>query len=187
MRIIGGKYGRRIISPPKNLPVRPTTDLAKESLFNIIIHKTDLAGIDALDLFAGTGSISFELVSRGCKSVVAVDKNYKCIEFIKKASAEYGMEELNARQSDVFQFIKTNAATYDLIFADPPYQLERLAEINEAVFKHKLLKPQGWLIIEQPIEISFAEAKYFVEHRKYGKVNFSFFRASDNNDQTDSE
>ncbi len=178
MRIIGGKYGRRIISPPKNLPVRPTTDLAKEALFNIINHLIDLEGIDALDLFAGTGSISFELVSRGCSTITAVDKNFKCVEFIKKASGEFGMSNLKTIRSDVFQFIRNSTKTYDLIFADPPYQMEKLKDISTAIFHAQLLKADAWLIVEHPPEIDLSEAEYFVEHRKYGKVNFSFFRNS---------
>lgn len=179
MRIIGGKYGRRNISPPRNLPVRPTTDLAKESLFNIIRNKIDLHDKTALDLFAGTGSISFELVSRSCVSVVAVDINFKCIEFIRKAASEFGMTELKAIRSDVFKFVKSDIHTYDIIFADPPYQLERLNELPLHIFTHQLLNPSGWLIIEHPVEVSFDSHPNFIEHRKYGKVNFSFFQATE--------
>ncbi|RLD45131.1 MAG: 16S rRNA (guanine(966)-N(2))-methyltransferase RsmD [Bacteroidetes bacterium] len=175
MRIISGKYGRRNIRPPKDLPVRPTTDMAKESLFNILSNKIDFENKSALDLFAGTGSIAFEFVSRGCQPVVAVDKNFQCIQFIKKAGSAFGMEDLQAIRTDVFRYIQSTSKKFDLIFADPPYALESIETINQLVFENKLLNKDGWLIVEHPREIDFSEQDYFVEHRKYGKVNFSFF------------
>ncbi len=175
MRIISGKYGRRNIRPPKDLPVRPTTDMAKESLFNILSNKIDFENKSALDLFAGTGSIAFEFVSRGCQPVVAVDKNFQCIQFIKKAGSAFGMEDLQAIRTDVFRYIQSTSKKFDLIFADPPYALESIETINQLVFENKLLNKDGWLIVEHPREIDFSEQDHFVEHRKYGKVNFSFF------------
>ena len=176
MRIIGGKYGRRNIHPPKNLPVRPTTDLAKESLFNILSNRIDFQDKLALDLFAGTGSISFEFASRYCQSVISVDKNFQCIQFIKTAAADFGMENLQAIRADVFRFIQTSSKKFDIIFTDPPYALENIETISRLIFENELLNPDGWLIVEHPREIDFSEQQHFVEHRKYGKVNFSFFQ-----------
>ncbi len=175
MRIISGKYKRRVISPPQNLPVRPTTDMAKESLFNILGNYFDFNNKTALDLFAGTGNISYEFVSRGCVSVTAVDKDYGCVKFITQTIDNLQMTELNAIRLDVFRFIATTKNKYDIIFADPPYQLDNITEITKLIFEHELLNPNGWLIVEHPAEISFTESAHFYEHRKYGRVNFSFF------------
>ena len=175
MRIIGGQYGRRTIRPPKNLPVRPTTDLAKESLFNILSNKTDFENKMALDLFAGTGSIAFEFASRYCDEVIAVDKNHQCIQFIKTTASDFGMQNLQAIRADVFRFIQSTAKKFNIIFADPPYALENIEMISRLVFENELLTTDGWLIVEHPREIDFSEQEHFVEHRKYGKVNFSFF------------
>jgi len=175
MRIIGGKYSKRIIKPPRNLPVRPTTDLAKESLFNILNNKTTFEQKAVLDLFAGTGSLSYEFESRGCSPVISVDLNFKCVQFIKQTAKEFGMESLRPIRSDVFRFIKSSKLKFDLIFADPPYQLENIDEISQAIFENNLLNPEGWLIVEHPKEVDLSGQKYFEEHRKYGHVNFSFF------------
>jgi len=149
--------------------------MAKESLFNILSNKIDFENKSALDLFTGTGSIAFEFVSRGCQPVIAVDKNFQCIQFIKKAGSEFGMEKLQAIRTDVFRYIQSTSKKFDLIFADPPYALEGIETINQLIFENKLLNKDGWLIVEHPREIDFSEQDYFVEHRKYGKVNFSFF------------
>jgi len=175
MRIIGGQFGKRLIHPPKNLPVRPTTDLAKESLFNILRNKTDFQGKYALDLFSGTGSLAYEFASRGCEKVIAVDLNYQCVQFIKKTSTEFEMTNLSAVRSDVFRFIKSTHLKFDLIFADPPYQLEEIPLICKMVFEHNLLNENGIMVIEHPKEVDFSEEEHFSEHRKYGQVNFSFF------------
>ncbi len=175
MRIVSGKYKRRIISPPKNLPVRPTTDMAKESLFNIMSNLLDFNGMDVLDLFAGTGNISFEFVSRGCASVTSVDQDFGCVKFIKQVAEKLEMNELSVLKQDVFRFINMSRRTYDIIFADPPYKLENILEISDAIFEKQLLVDGGWLIIEHPKEADFSSKQYFKEHRKYGSVNFSFF------------
>ncbi len=175
MRIVGGKYKRRIISPPKSLPVRPTTDLAKESLFNILNNITDLDGKSALDLFSGTGNIAYELVSRGAASVLSVELNFNCVKFIKQTAAGFEMDELQVMRSDVFRFLKTSRQTFDLIFADPPYALENIPEIPELIFSTNKLNKGGWLIIEHPRTVDFSEHPFFDSHRNYGKVNFSFF------------
>lgn len=175
MRIVGGKYKRRIISPPKNLPVRPTTDLAKESLFNILGNIINLDEKSTLDLFSGTGNISYELVSRGVTSVTAVETNYSCVKFIRQTATHFEMDELNVIQSDVFRFLKTSRQTFDVIFADPPYAMENIPEIADLVFKTNKLNKGGWLIVEHPKSIDFNSFEFFHSRRNYGKVNFSFF------------
>lgn len=181
MRIISGTFGKRLIKPPKNLPVRPTTDLAKESLFNIIANRHEINGTSVLDLFAGTGSLSYEFVSRGAKEVIAVEQNYNCIKFIKSTSASFKMNNLNVIKMDVFRFLDKSAKKFDFIFADPPYVLENIKEIKHKVFDNKLLTDNGLLIIEHPEDIKFEDEKYFLEHRKYSRVNFSFFSYNTDN------
>jgi len=175
MRIVGGKFKRRIISPPKNLPVRPTTDLAKESLFNILGNIIDLDDKKVVDLFSGTGNIAYEFVSRGAASVLSVETNFQCIKFIRQTATQLDMPELTVIQSDVFRFLKSGHQAFDVIFADPPYALEHIPEIATLVFDNKRLNPGGWLIIEHPKSVDFSEAEHFHSHRKYGKVNFTFF------------
>ena len=179
MRIIGGKYGRRVIKPPKNLPVRPTTDLAKESLFNILNHRIDFTDKVALDLFSGTGALSYELASRGCKEVIAVEQNFQCLKFITKTAGDFGITSIKALRYDVFKFIKSTPKKFDFIFADPPYALGNISEISELVFTNQLLAENGWLVVEHPKEVNFSNQDYFYEHRRYGQVNFSFFNYSD--------
>lgn len=178
MRIVSGKYKRRIITPPKNLPVRPTTDMAKESLFNILGNHMDFQAMDVLDLFAGTGNISYEFVSRGCGSVVAVDLDFGCVKFMKQTAQKLEMESLSVIKQDVFRFLKMTKNTYDIIFADPPYKLETIPEIYNLVFENNLLNPDGWMIIEHPKEFDFSDKPKFFEHRSYGSVNFSLFNNS---------
>ena len=175
MRIIGGIFARRLIKPPKNLPVRPTTDLAKESLFNILNHKIVIENRDVLDLFSGTGSLAYEFASRGCKSVTAVESNFACVRFIKQTTQDFGMENIKVLKMDVFRFLKSTVAKFDIIFADPPYQLETIPEIHKLVVEKDLLRSGGLLIIEHPQAVDFSAAELFVEHCKYGHVNFSFF------------
>jgi len=157
------------------LPVRPTTDLARESLFNILSSKTDMEGKDVLDLFSGTGAVSYEFISRGCKNVLAVDANYRCTRFISKTASEFEMKDLNIIKGDVFKFLRNTHLTFDIIFADPPYDLETLQTLPALVFDNKLLKPDGFFILEHPKIYDFSEHPNFLEHRKYGKVNFTFF------------
>lgn len=176
MRIVSGRYKRRIISPPKNLPVRPTTDMAKESLFNILGNYVNFEDSTVLDLFAGTGNISFEFVSRGCNSVTSVDQDFGCVRFIDETAKQLDMKELVVIKQDVFRLISTTKSKYDIIFADPPYKLNNIYEISNLIFENSLLKPKGWLIVEHPSELDLSEELHFFEHRKYGKVNFSFFK-----------
>ena len=177
MRIIGGKFSRRLIKPPKNLPVRPTTDLAKESLFNILQHKTDFVGKTALDLFAGTGSLSYEFASRGCQSVLAVENDYRCIKFIKETIRDFKMDNVKVIRSDVFRFIRSTTYKFDIIFADPPYDHAEIENICLLIREHQLLSDEGILIIEHPPTIDFSGQEDFYERRKYGHVNFSFFKS----------
>ena len=175
MRIVSGKYKRRIIAPPNNLPVRPTTDMAKESVFNIMANNTDFRGARVLDLFAGTGNISYEFVSRGCASVTSVDQDFGCVKFIKETAQKLIMPELTVIKQDAFRFISMAKQKYNIIFADPPYALDNIVEISIEIFKNKLLLPEGWLIVEHPGELDLSKQPHFYEHRRYGRVNFSFF------------
>lgn len=175
MRIIAGKYQRRIIRPPGNLPVRPTTDLAKEALFNVLNHHFDFQGLKVIDLFSGTGSIAYEFASRGAAEVVAVDANFKCYEFINSTARQFPFENLKAVRADVFRFLSYCRPGFDLIFADPPYEMEKFERIPEAVFGRDLLRPGGWLILEHPAGKQFSHFPQFREERTYGRVHFSFF------------
>jgi 16S rRNA (guanine966-N2)-methyltransferase len=175
MRIISGQFGGRRFSPPKNLPVRPTTDQAKEALFNIFNNNFDFENIKVLDLFAGTGSISFEFASRGVSSITSVDQNYNCCSFIKSTAEQLGVS-LHVQKSDVFKWVENNKGRkFDLIFADPPYDLKNLKDIPELIFKNEVLSENGWFVLEHPREYKFAEHSNFREHRNYGNVNFSVF------------
>ncbi|MCE1200677.1 MAG: RsmD family RNA methyltransferase [Bacteroidia bacterium] len=179
MRIIRGRFQRRIIQVPSGLPVRPTTDLAKESLFNILDNLIGFEGIRALDLFSGTGSISYELVSRGCAAVTAVDDNPRCAKFIASTAQSFVMPELRVIRADVFRFLQQPMQPFHLIFADPPYDMaqERFMQLPAEIIQRKLLAEGGLLIIEHPKSIDFSRMDSFFDHRNYSKVNFSFFRA----------
>jgi 16S rRNA (guanine(966)-N(2))-methyltransferase RsmD len=175
MRIIAGSHKGRIIHTPNNLPVRPTTDMAKESLFNILNNLIDFDGKAVLDLFSGTGSIAFEFVSRGSEWVVAVDQNRSCAEWIRKAAGQFKMDNLSVQQSESFKFIAKSFRSFDIIFADPPYDMVNIEEIPDVVFSSNILNPDGWLVVEHSNRIDFSAHPHFYDHRKYGKVNFTFF------------
>jgi len=176
LRIISGSYkGRKIIAPAR-LPVRPTTDQAKEAIFNIINNYFYFDDIKVLDLFAGTGNISYEFCSRGAKEIMAVEMNNKCVDFIKRTVDDLKMSNLKVVQSNVFKFLKSSFPGYDLIFADPPYDMEGINIIPELVFGRNLLNNEGWLIIEHSKDMDFTGSPNFSEQRRYGKVNFSIFR-----------
>ncbi len=174
MRIISGTHKGKIIKVPKGLPVRPTTDFAKEALFNILANKIDFENTTVLDLFSGTGHISLEFASRGSKSITGVDKNVQCVVFLKSISKELNFD-INAIKDDVFDFLKKNKLKFDLIFADPPYDLENISSINELIFTNDLLNEKGILIIEHGPKTNLESCAGFTRHRKYGNVNFSFF------------
>ncbi len=178
MRIISGTHKGRKINPPQNLPVRPTTDFAKEGLFNILNNQIDFEGLKVLDLFCGTGNITFEFASRGSNDITSVDDNYLCCEFVKKTISDFKMMQIKVIKSDVFSFLKKTANPYQLIFADPPYEMEpeKFELIPDLVFSKNLLQPEGFLIIEHSAHTDFSKHSCFFEHRKYGNVNFSFFK-----------
>jgi 16S rRNA (guanine(966)-N(2))-methyltransferase RsmD len=179
MRIISGKYKSRRFQLPKNLRARPTTDMARESLFNILNNKIDWENTNALDLFSGTGSVAVEFVSRGCPRVVSVESNAKNHAFIQSVKAKLEAVELLTIKSDVFSFIKSCNQSFDLIFADPPYDLKDLESIPSKIFEHELLNHDGVFILEHSKNNNFKEHPFFKEQRKYGAVHFSFFEKND--------
>lgn len=174
MRIISGKYKGKNLIVPKGLPVRPTTDYAKESLFNILNNSIDFQNLKILELFAGTGNIGYEFISRGAKNITSVDLEFKCIQFIKKMNKELGIEGRVIR-SEAFRFIKSNKDKYNLIYADPPYEMDNIFLLPDLIFDKNILEENGLLIIEHKKEIDFSTSKNYSSTRKYGKVNFSFF------------
>lgn len=185
MRIINGKYGKRRFDVPTNIKARPTTDFARENLFNVLNNKIDFDGITALDLFAGTGAVSFELASRGCVRVVAVEAYHVQYNFIKKVTQLLGARELLPVKGDVFKFIASCREKFDFIFADPPYDLPRLSEIPELILSSTLLKPGGIFVIEHSKNNDFSHLPGFEERRVYGSVNFSFFRIPETEEKED--
>lgn len=175
MRIIRGRYKGRQIITPRNLNVRPTTDFAKEAMMNIIENNLDLDDCNALDLFSGTGNISFELASRGAKAVRAVEQNIACYKFISKTKQNLELENLNATRSDVFRFLSKINEKYDLIFADPFYEMPKVEKIPELIFNKNLLKEGGWLVLEHSKKYDFSGQPYFDSKRTYGNANFTIF------------
>lgn len=159
---------------PPNLPTRPTTDFAKEALFNILQHRFDFESLRVLDLFAGIGSISLEFASRGSQ-VTAVEKHLGCIRHLQQIKRDWKIDAFEIRRQDVFRFIDQMDQPADLVFADPPYALDKLAELPDLILKPHILKPSGTLILEHGTNHTFEEHPKFMEHRKYSAVNFSFF------------
>lgn len=177
MRIIGGKYRGRRIVPPRGFKARPTTDFARESLFNILNNRFDFEDITVLDLFAGTGSISYEFSSRGTREIHLVEQDKVHISGIRNIIREFGFENIRTIHIDAKAYLKTCSAKYDIVFADPPYNLRWLKEIPDLVISSKVLSEDGICILEHPKDMSFVDHRLFFEHRNYGGVNFSFFRA----------
>jgi 16S rRNA (guanine966-N2)-methyltransferase len=176
MRIITGKYGGRKINPPSNMPfTRPTTDIAKEGLFNIIANNISIPGIKTLDIFGGTGSISYELASRGAADLTIVEKDPKMYEFIKNKIAELKIENCHVLKSDVFRFLENCNETYDLIFAGPPYALKNIDDLPGIIRKKKLLKKNGWFILEHTPANNYENEMLFKTARNYGTTIFSIF------------
>jgi len=176
MRIISGIHkGRRLIAP-KKLPVRPTTDRAKEALFNILQHEFDFHSIQVLDLFAGTGSISYEFASRGVQKILAVDQNPHCIRFIDQTAKQLQMP-IDTHQMSVENFIEKHGFQYDLVFMDPPYAFdeENYKALIEPIFQNNIAE-NGWLIVEHDTHHSFENHPYFDQERKYGSCMFSLFK-----------
>lgn len=179
MRIITGLYKGRRFDVPRTFKARPTTDFAKENIFNVLNGYIDFEGITALDLFSGTGSISLELVSRGCQQVISVEADRDHHAFIKQCVAKLGAGNCVTIRGDVFRFIKGCKQQFDFIFADPPYALPELPTLPELVFKAGMLKPGGVFVFEHGKKNDFSQHQNFVEHREYGSVNFSIFREAD--------
>lgn len=175
MRIISGTFKGRRISAPSNITARPTTDFAKEGLFNLLNNRIDFEDIDVLDLFAGTGGIGIEFISRGCNSAISIEQNERHCAFIRKVCDELKIKNLSLMKADVFRFINSCHSKFDLIFADPPYELKELKEIPDLIFKNQLLKEDGLFILEHSSKDSFVSHPNFDDHRNYGNVNFSFF------------
>jgi 16S rRNA (guanine(966)-N(2))-methyltransferase RsmD len=175
-RIIGGHHKGKRVFAPENLPVRPTTDQAKEALFNILVNKFYFPEIKVLDLFSGTGNISYEFLSRGVEAITAVEQNLNCVRFIRKTAAKLTNLPLELINKDVFRYLNNCDHCFDCIFADPPYDLQRMNEIADIVFQKKLLKPGGWLVIEHSSRTNFNDHAAFLEMRKYGHVHFSFLK-----------
>lgn len=161
---------------PTNISARPTTDFARENIFNVIENLTDLEGCDALDLFAGTGAISFEFLSRECRSVTAVEKAATQYRFIKDVAQRLGDDNLHLVRGDVFKFVKSCSDKFDIIFVDPPYDLPNFAEVPGLILGSDMLKDGTLVIIEHSKAYDFSSLPYFKEHRAYGSVNFSIFR-----------
>lgn len=177
MRIIGGKLKGLRLNPPNNLPVRPTTDMAKEALFNILNNQIDFEGIMMLDLFSGTGNIAMEFASRGAEQVIAIDRSIQCINYLKDTARQHKLEQISTFKADVFKYLEMETDQYDLIFADPPYDLNRIPEIPKIVFEKKLLKQGGMLVVEHQSMQNLSQHTGFVEQRKYGHSSFSFFKS----------
>jgi 16S rRNA (guanine966-N2)-methyltransferase len=176
MRIIGGEWGGRKIHPPSKMPhTRPTTDIAKEGLFNILQSNIDLAGMKTLDLFGGTGSISFELASRGAADLSIVEKDAQMLAFIRKTAESLSLTSLKVIPSDVFRFLKNTKDQFDFIFAGPPYALETIDLIPEYIVTYRLLKEKGWFVMEHTPRNRYSGYPLFVKERNYGTTIFSIF------------
>lgn len=176
MRIIRGKYGKRRFDVPKNITARPTTDFARENIFNVLDNLIDLEGARALDLFAGTGAISFEFLSRGCAEVTSVEKAQVQYTFIRSVAAKLGADNLRLVRGDALRFISTCSATFDIIFADPPYDMPGFAEVPGAILGSKMVREGTLVVVEHSKAHDFSGLPGFLEHRVYGSVNFSIFR-----------
>lgn len=176
MRIVSGKYKGRAINPPRNLRARPTTDFAKENLFNVLGNLLDFEECDVLDLFAGTGSISYEFASRGARSVTSVEINPVHYNFIRQTAAQLGIGNLYAVKANVFLYLKSCPKQFDVIFSDAPYDLEGSEQVVRLVLENDLLRPEGVLIFEHSKKMDFSVYPEFWQQRSYGSVQFSFFR-----------
>ncbi len=176
MRIIGGEHGGRKFNPPSRMPyTRPTTDIAKEGLFNVLQHKIDIEGLKTLDLFGGTGNISYELASRGASELTIVEKDTTMYEYIKKTSRELRLENLKTVRMDVFKFLQQCDETFDFIFAGPPYALSAIDELPKLIFEKKLLNPAGWFVLEHTPRNDYKTFPFFKMEKRYGTTIFSIF------------
>ena len=182
MRIITGIYKGRHFDIPRTFKARPTTDFAKENIFNVLMQYVDFDGATALDLFSGTGSISLELVSRGCRQVVSVEMDRDHHHFIQQCLQKLNCKACIPIRGDVFRFLKSCHQQFDFIFADPPYALQELPQIPDLVIEKQLLKPEGIFVFEHGKDHDFSQHRHFLEHRSYGSVNFSLFTAGERTD-----
>ena len=176
MRIIGGKYKSHFIPINKKIKARPTTNIAKEALFNILDNKINLNNINVLDIFCGTGNISYEFASRGAGKITSVDNQINAINFVKKQKNHWGMNIIPIKKN-ALSFLEFTKDKYDIIFADPPYDFNRLEDIPKIVFERNLLSSNGLLILEHSSQKNFEKSANFMEQRTYSSVNFSFFYA----------
>ena len=177
MRIIGGQWRGKKITAPESLAVRPTTDFAKTGLFNMLHHRYQLTTIKALDLFSGTGSITYELLSRGCTEIIAIDKNAGCIKFIDQTlDLLHAPSTVFTAKEDAIVWLNNNIETFDIIFADPPFEMEICASLKELIFKEEKLIKDGVFIFEHQSNKDYSQLEHFQESRKYGNVTFSFFK-----------
>jgi 16S rRNA (guanine966-N2)-methyltransferase len=174
MRIIAGKLKGRKLNPPAKIPARPTTDYAREGLFNILQNTIDFTDVAFLDLFSGTGSISFEMGSRGCTNITAVEKDPRSVTYIKQQAAAFNLS-MQVCPMDVFDYIRTTSGKFDLIIADPPYALPQLSAIPDAVFQAGILNSGGWLVLEHNQSNQFDDHPHFLKKRNYGSTIFSIF------------
>jgi 16S rRNA (guanine(966)-N(2))-methyltransferase RsmD len=179
VRIITGKYKGRHFDIPKSFKARPTTDFAKENIFNVLMQYIDFEDATALDLFSGTGSISLELVSRGCSHVISIEQDRDHHRFIQECLKKLDSQVCVPIRGDVFRFIKSCKQQFDFIFADPPYALKELPTIPSLIFEKGLLKDDGIFVFEHGKDYDFSDDPHFVEHRSYGSVNFSIFRTTE--------
>ncbi len=176
MRIIRGKYGRRRFDVPTNISARPTTDFARENIFNVLENIVDIEGAKVLDLFAGTGAISFEFLSRECESVTSVEKASTQYNFIRKVAGQLNVKNISLVKGDVLRFLETVSAPFDIIFADPPYDMPGFAEIPSKILGSKAVASGTVVIVEHSKAHDFSSLPGFFDHRTYGSVNFSLFR-----------
>jgi 16S rRNA (guanine(966)-N(2))-methyltransferase RsmD len=187
MRIISGKYKGRRISPPKGLPVRPTTDMSKEALFNVLNNHFSFEGLKILDLFAGTGNISYEFASRGSTPITSVDGDFGCIKFIKQVATEFDFN-IAATKSDVFTYLERCKTSYDIIFADPPYALDQATfeKIVSLIFEKELLNQDGMMVIEHSKYTKLDHMINFSFKKSYGGSIFSFFEIESDSEEDES-
>jgi 16S rRNA (guanine966-N2)-methyltransferase len=180
MRIISGRLGGRRIAPPANMPhTRPTTDIAKEGLFNILQNNLHFEALKTLDLFGGTGSISYELASRGAKDLTIVEKDDKMFSFIKKTAMDLKLENFKVVKSDVFRFMESTTEKYDFIFAGPPYALTTIDELPKIIFEKSRLKDGGWFVLEHTPRNDYKSFSNYLREKNYGTTIFSIFEMPD--------
>ncbi len=188
MRIISGKYKGRRITAPKNLPVRPTTDMSKEALFNVLNNHFNFSGLKVLDLFSGTGNISYEFGSRGCDNITSIDGDVGCVNFIKKTAKEFDLN-ITAIKNDVFKFLEKHKGSYDIIFADPPYGIaqKEFEKLIELVFENELLDEEGMMIMEHSKHTKLNHMMHYSFQKNYGGSVFSFFEFETDDEESDDE